>query len=144
MNFTNCITKSEIISLAYISPFPESELKDEIISTAITKYIIPAVTPEIYNQLTDSTENFRELVETYIKPCLAFYVKYLHLNQLVLESKSFIPFEFQDSKANLKDVAKEILAVAEQKKADLTQYVIQNYIIAPPSSKNKLISGFLI
>ncbi|MFZ4413494.1 MAG: hypothetical protein ACOYOV_10460 [Bacteroidales bacterium] len=137
------ISKSEIKQLAFISSFEETELKDEIISTAITKYIIPAVTPAVYNLLIEYPETYRELIETYIKPCLAFYVKYLHLNQLVLESTSYIPLEYQDSKAKLKEVATEILTIAEQKKNDLSEYIKANYIPIP-TSNNKLISGFLI
>ncbi len=138
--------KSELISLAYINRFDEAELKDEIIFTTISKYIIPVVTPAIYQQAVDDPRAHETLIEAYIKPCLAFYVKYLHLNQLILEGRSFLPSEYQNPKANIKDVAAEVLAIAEQKKLDLSKYIKANYLPdpAPLPTNNKLIGGFLL
>jgi hypothetical protein len=137
------ISKSEIISLAFISSFDENDIKDEIINTAISKYIIPAVTPAIFQQAVDNPEDYNILISNYINPCLAFYVKYLQLQQLFLESSRFITPEIATVKNNLKETVAEVLIIALQKKADLSQFVVQNYIFTPPSSK-KLINGFLI
>lgn len=139
-------SKSELISLAFITPFDENELKDEIIFTAISKYIIPVVTPSIYQQAVDDPHRFQELIEAYIKPCLAFYVKYLHLQQLFLESKYFIPPEISNVKNNVKAAVAEVLIIAEQKHLDLTKYVKANYLPEPTPlpTNSKLISGFLL
>ena len=136
------ISKSEIISLAYISSITEAELKDEIISTVISKYIVPIVPPDIYQQATEDPEAYAVLIETHIKPCIAFYVKYFHINQLLMESRSYLPSDNQITKTISKEFASEILIIAEQKSLDLAIYVKANY--NSPTSSKKLINGFLI
>ncbi|MFZ4413752.1 MAG: hypothetical protein ACOYLE_01600 [Bacteroidales bacterium] len=138
--------KAEIISIAYITHFDENDLKDEIIYSVITKYIIPIVTPNLYKQACNQPDNFQELIEGYIKPCIAFYVKYLHLNQLVLESRNFIPAEYRNPTASAKSAAAEVLIIAEQKKEDLIKFIKIAYLPSPaplPSNPN-FISGFLL
>ena len=139
-------SKSELISLAFITPFDENELKDEIMYSAISKYIIPVVTPSIYQQAVNDPHAYQELIEGYIKPCLAFYVKYLHLQQLFLESKFFIAPEISNVKNNVRDAVAEVLIIAEQKQLDLTKFVKANYFPEPTPlpTNSKLISGFLL
>ena len=138
--------KAEIISLAYITHFDENDLKDEIIYSVITKYIIPIVTPSLYKRACSNPDIYQELIEGYIKPCIAFYVKYLHLNQLVLESRNFIPVEYRNPTASPKSAAAEVLIIAEQKKEDLIKFIKIAYLPSPaplPSNPN-FISGFLL
>ena len=139
-------SKTELISLAFITAFDENEIKDEIIYTAISKYIIPVVTPALYQEAVNDPHRYEELIEGYIKPCLAFYVKYMHLQQLFLESKIFIAPEISNVKNNIKDTVAEVLLIAEQKLLDLTKFVKANYIPQPTPlpTNSKLISGFLL
>lgn len=139
-------SKKDIIAIAFINYIEEADLKNEIIVTAFNKYIVPVITPAITVQLIDYPDRFEELINSYIKPCLAFYVKYMHLNQLTIESRSFYTSEMKSSDINAKDLAAEVYAIAEQKKQDLVLYM--NDFLPNDASTNiknkKLINGFLI
>ncbi len=138
------ITKHEIISIAFLTELPEADLKDEIISSSINKYIIPIISISIYQQINANPENFTLLLEEHLKPCTAFYVKYAHINQLIQEGSSYVPPEYQISNINIKDLATEVLSVASQKAVDLIKYMNDNYFPIPIPTNKKLISGFLL
>ena len=133
------ITKSEIITLAYITPIDEADLKDEIIASAINKFIIPIITQTLYDKVIATPGNYTILIETYIKPCIAFYVKYLHIYQLSLDA-GITQVEF------LKNLTAEVLEVATDKYNLLNNYYIATYTTPPipPKTTKTLKHGFLL
>ncbi|MEI6696902.1 MAG: hypothetical protein WCO13_12645 [Bacteroidota bacterium] len=130
------ITKSEIISIAYITPIDEADLKDEIIATVINKFIVSVINQSFYDEIVLYPENYTTFIETYIKPCIAFYVKYFHIYQLSLDA-GIIQVEF------LKNLSDEVLEIATDKYNLLVNYYNLTYPPISFSSK-QLISGFLI
>ncbi|MFZ4059084.1 MAG: hypothetical protein ACOYKE_13155 [Ferruginibacter sp.] len=106
---------------------------------SINKYIIPIVTQSIYNKLIETPGDYTTLIETFIKPCIAFYVKYLHTYQLSLDA-GITQVEF------LKNLAAEVLAIAQDKEVLLLNYVTATYFppITPIPTTKTLKNGFLL
>ncbi|MFZ4741321.1 MAG: hypothetical protein ACOYLE_09195 [Bacteroidales bacterium] len=132
------ITKAEIITIAYISDIKEEDIKDEIVNTAIVLYILPVIGESIFLLMDLYPDDYRVLHEIYIKPCLAFYVKYLHLSQRFLENP--------DLQVESRQSFEDIFAIAEQKQSELDLYVKAYYSSAPltPKITKRLKAGFLI
>jgi len=152
------ITPAEVISLAYITELDPSMIKEEVIHTCELKYIRPILSIPLYEDILLNIPNYSFLIENYIQPCLAFYVKYSIMNQQLLETSQYT----QGSDPNLspvlvevstvvqlpaqhrRDALREILLIAKYKEALLYEYIIsQNYSLyeRPPA---RLVSGFRI
>ena len=85
------MTTLEIISLAYITELDPAMIKDSFILTAQVQYIKPALTAPLYDDvlLDPAGALYGTLVDDYIKPCLAYYVKGNMLNQQLLETSQY-------------------------------------------------------
>jgi hypothetical protein len=152
------ITPSEVVSIAYITEIDPSMVKLEIILAAETRFIKPVLTPPLYNDVINNIINYQLLIANYIKPCLAFYVKYTMMNQQLLETSQYTPgtdpslspvlVEITTAvllpKDHRRDAILEVLKIAQHKEALLYEFVItQNYsLYETPSSRR--ISGFRI
>ncbi|MFZ4400673.1 MAG: hypothetical protein ACOYO1_11605 [Bacteroidales bacterium] len=132
------ITKAEIITIAYISNIAEEDIKGEIVNSAIVLYILPVIGDSLFLLMDLYPDDYRVLHEIYIKPCLAFYVKYLHLSQRYLEDP--------DLQVESQRTFEDILTIAEQKQSELDFYVKAYYSSAPltPKITKRLKAGFLI
>ena len=152
------ITQSEVVTLAYITEIDPSMIKPEVITTAETKYIKPILTTPLYNDILSNIDHYALIINHYIKPCLAFYVKYTMMNQQLLETSQYTPganpglspvlVEISTavllSKDHRRDAIREVLQIAQHKQALLYEFIItQNYsLYETPSSRR--ISGFRI
>jgi hypothetical protein len=82
---TLLITAQEVIDLSFSerTNFKAAKIRDNIISAAQEEWIRPVLSDGFYYKLLATTgtldESHTELLENYVKPCLAFYVKYLAL-----------------------------------------------------------------
>ena len=85
------ISSTEVISLAYVTELDPSMIKAEVIQTAELKYVKPVLTAALYDDVVASPGNYTTLITSYIKPCLAFFVKYAMLNQQLLETAQYTP-----------------------------------------------------
>lgn len=95
------ITASEVVNLAFASNIDPLLIKSQNITHAEEKYIKSLLGPEFYNQVTANPGNYTTLISTYIKPCLAYFVKYVSFNQLLLETANFNNLRDLDTLAEL-------------------------------------------
>jgi hypothetical protein len=152
------ITSSEVVTLAYVTEIDPSMIKSEIIQTAELKYIKPVLTSALYDDVVATPGSYSTLINDYIKPCLAFFVKYAMLNQQLLETSQYTPgtdpslspvlVEISTAvllpRDHRRDTIREVLSIACSKQALLQEYVIsQSYpLYSAPASKR--VSGFRI
>ena len=83
------ITIQEVIEIAYITNIDEALIKEEIIDTAEKTFIMPVLTTNLYYDVVAHPLDYSALVGKFIKPCLAFYVKYLIYSQQLFETAEF-------------------------------------------------------
>ncbi len=135
------MTPLEIISIAYITELDPAMIKDSFILTAQVQYIKPALTAPLYDDvLLDPTGTlYGTLVEDFIKPCLAYYVKGNMLNQQLLETSQYttgsdpalaqslmdVSTAVMISPEHRRDIVKEVFAMAKYKLDLLIAYVIE-------------------
>ncbi|MEI8006034.1 MAG: hypothetical protein WCI48_07490 [Bacteroidota bacterium] len=152
------ITSSEVITLAYVTEIDPTMIKSEVIQTAELKYVKPILTAALYDDIVASLGDYTTLITSYIKPCLAFFVKYAMINQQLLETAQYTPgadpslspalVEISTAvllpRDHRRDTMQEVLSIACSKQALLQEYVIaQNYpLYSAPISKR--VSGFRI
>ena len=152
------ITSTEVIALAYVTELDPTMIKDEVIQTSELKYVKPVLTSALYDDVVANPDNYATLISSYIKPCLAFFVKYAMINQQLLETAQYTPgadpslspalVEISTAvllpRDHRRDTMQEVLSIAKSKQTLLQEYVIaQNYpLYTAPLSKR--ISGFRI
>lgn len=134
----NLITASEINTIAFVKTLDPALILPMFISSAETKYIIPLVTQSVYDLIKAAPENYTVLLDDFIKPYLAFCVKYMFYNQLLTETNTFPPDEQRS------DALQEVLNIMEVNRELLRIYFNANIQIQPETSSGKLISGFLV
>jgi hypothetical protein len=152
------ITPSEIISLAYITELDPGMIKEEVISTTEHKFIKPILSTPLYTDVQANPQRYHTLIEQYIKPCLAFYVKYSVMNQQLLETSQYTPgidpalspvlVEISTAvllpKEHRRDAIREVLILAKYKEALMYEYIItQNYTLYEKPTTRR-ISGFRV
>jgi len=133
------ITPTDVNLLAFITPINPVSILEEFIVTAESKYIVPAITQLVYDDLSVNPGIYTTLIEEYIKPYLAFCVKLLLYNQYLTETGTFsIPTQQRW------DVVQEIIVISKAKKNLLVNHLSpSNYPLYVAPSK-KRITGFLI
>jgi hypothetical protein len=135
----NLITPTEVNTLAFITPVDPVSILVEFIVTAEAKYIVPAITQPVYDDLSVNPELYTTLIDEYIKPYLAFCVKLLLYNQYLAETGTFsIPTQQRW------DVIQEITVIAKAKNNLLANHLSSSLypLYVAPSAKR--ITGFLI
>jgi len=152
------ISSTETIALAYVTELDPTMIKSEVIQTAELKYVKPVLTAALYDDVVANPDDYAILITSYIKPCLAFFVKYAMLNQQLLETAQYTPgadpslspalVEISTAvllpRDHRRDTMQEVLSIARSKQTLLQEYVIaQNYpLYSAPASKR--VSGFRI
>lgn len=80
------MTPAEVITAAFYRKVDAAQIKTTDVEIAEFQYIRPLLTENLYNLVVAApTTTYATLVTTYIKPCLAFYTKYLNWEDLHLE-----------------------------------------------------------
>jgi len=152
------ISSTEVISLAYVTELDPTMIKSEVIQTAELKYVKPVLTAALYEDVVTNPDQYTTLINFYIKPCLAFFVKYAMLNQQLLETAQYTPgadptlspalVEISTAvllpRDHRRDTMQEVLSIARSKQTLLQEFVIaRNYpLYSAPLSKR--VSGFRI
>jgi hypothetical protein len=133
------LTATEVNQIAFITPIDSALILDEIIQIAETKYIIPAITNPVYDDLSVHPGIYATLILDYIKPYLAYCVKYLLYSQYYSETLS--TSNFDKSREEIVNNTNVILqAKKELLKTHLTSGVYPLYNLPV----KKRISGFFI
>ncbi len=133
------VNATEVNQIAFITPIDSALILEQIIQVAETKYIIPAITKPIYDDLAVHPGIYTTLISEHIKPYLAYYVKYLLYTQYYSEILSTSNFE--KSREEIVNNTNVILqAKKELLKTHLTSGVYPLYNLPV----KKRISGFFI
>jgi len=132
------ITATEVSTIAFVKTLDPTLILPMFISSAESKYIVPIVTTDLITDIQANPGNYTTLVNDYIKPYLAFCVKYMFYNQLLTETDTFPP------DAQRSDALQEVLNLMEINRERLLAYLNENILTMPENSSRKLISGFRI
>ncbi len=155
------ITKAEIITLAYNRKIDENQIKDAVIDSAEFKYIRQILTENFYDYVVANTSTFTTLIDDYIKPCLAYFVKYLAFNDFFVEISDRGAFNLNADNANVisnatrTDTEAKILQVANIKAEKLTDYIKKqdlanntDYVLyndmTDVQTEDEIVAGFFI
>ena len=154
------MTPLEIITIAYITELDPAMIKDSFILNTQVQYIKPALTTPLYDDvLLDPTGSlYAPLVDDYIKPCLAYFVKATMLNQQLLETSQYtsgsdpalaqslmdVSTAVMISPEHRRDIVKEVLAMAKYKLSLLTAYIIEQEFPLYTIPTARRVSGFII
>ncbi len=150
------MTKAEIVARAFTRTVSESRIPDDILSACETKYIKPILGEDFYNAVVATPSSYATLL-TYIKPVLAWRVRYMILPELRTELS-----DLGVNTINIKEganVDNDLFAqirdntriVAEEKEKLLTDYLIDNsssyplyYPSEDPNSQVKISGGIIM
>ena len=80
------ITAEDVRTLSFYSYTDPNIYLDGLINEAETQYLVPVLGQSFYNLITANPNNYTELLEIYIKPCLSFYTKYYYYNSIFNEN----------------------------------------------------------
>jgi len=150
----------EIITIAYITELDPAMIKDSFILTAQIQYIKPVLTAPLYDNvlLDPAGDLYAVLVDDYIKPCLAYYVKGNMLNQQLLETSQYttgsdpalaqslmdVSTAVMISPEHRRDIVKEVFAMAKYKLDLLIDYLVAQEFPLYTLPTSRRISGFII
>jgi hypothetical protein len=133
------ITTQEINAIAFTEPIDLAFINDDIVYAAEGKFLISVITRPLFDDLSVHPDNYTTLIADYIKPYLAYCIKYIlysqYFNKMNLTSLSN---EQRDS------ILIETNVILEEKKRILINHLssgLYPLFIAP---SKKRISGFLI
>ena len=133
------LTATEVNQIAFITPIDSALILDEIIQIAETKYINPAFTKPIYDDLSVHHGIYATLISDYIKPYLAYCVKYLLYTQYYSEILSTSNFD-----KSRDDIVNETNVILQAKKDLLKTHLTSGIYPLYSFPVKKRISGFFI
>jgi hypothetical protein len=133
------ISAPEVNTLAFVNQLDPALILPQFIESAQTKYIVPVVTQDILDLIIATPGDYTTLVDDYVKPYLAFCVKYMFYNQLLTETQLF-----PTSDAQREDAIREIQEICSIRLGLLQAYLNENIFAAPAVTTVTRISGFNI
>jgi hypothetical protein len=132
------ITPAEVSSIAFVNALDPVLILPMFISSAETKYIVPLVTQVLITDIQANPGNYAILVNAFIKPYLAFCVKYMFYNQLLTETDTFPTSDAQRTSA-----LQEVIAIMEVSRGLLSEYLNASIFPTPVVKEKTLTAGFL-
>jgi len=133
------ITASEVNTLAFVNQLDPALILPHFIESAQTKYIVPVVTQDVMGLIEATPGDYTTLVEDFIKPYLAFSVKYMFYNQLLTETQLFAI-----SNEQREDAIREIQEICTIKLGLLQAYLNENIFETPVIPTTQSIAGIRI
>ena len=127
------ITTTEINALAFLAPLDVTYFKTNIMYSVQEKDLRAILGDVLLDSVIADPDIFPILIETYIKPYLAYQIKYFTLRLIASDLTINVTF------TNLTDAIAETNLIARQNKTLLQDYIYSTYGILPPS-----INGFTI
>jgi hypothetical protein len=151
------ISKADIIRLAYITNIDENLIKDDIIELVINSYLIPILGEPFYVEITTNSVPYASLIDKYIKPFLAHWVKYLLYNQQLFETAQYSTPDPSKSASLIdpsivasidpaihRSILKNIFYIARQKEQLLLNHLNNSHYELYIKPTSKRISGIII
>ena len=133
------ITANEVNRIAFITPIDSALIPEEIIQVAEIKFIIPAITKPVYDDLSVHPGIYATLISDYIKPYLAYCVKYLRYSQYYSEILSTASFD-----KSREEIVNETNLILQAKKDLLKTHLTNGIYPLYSLPVKKRISGFII
>lgn len=127
------MTITEVKSAAFTRTVDDIQFKDSDIEIAEFKYIRPVLTENLYNAVVADTSTYSTLITTYVKPCLAYYVKLITLEGFYTElsDRGINHLQGQNtqtvSSQARSDFKEEILLKARALEEKMLDYVNEQY-----------------
>lgn len=140
MSYTNLITSEEVVKLSFVEDknFLDTKIKATLIFAAQEDYIRPVLGESLYYELqrqvreSSLTTLMTLLLDEYVKPTLAYYVKYLALPSLSrpVRNTGIQQFTGQGHQASkyddIKSIQKVTLRIGNALAKSLTRYIEMN------------------
>lgn len=133
------ISATEVSSIAFVNALDPTLILPEFIASASTKFVVPVVTQSILDSIDAAPADYTVLVNDYIKPYLAFAVKYMFYNQLLTETQLFPTSDDQRLAA-----IQEILSILEIKRDLLKTYLNDNIFESPLTETKTSVAGIFL
>ena len=127
------ITAAEINTLAFLTPLDVSNFKADIIYSVQEQDLRVIMSDALLDPVLANTSAYPILIETYIKPFLAFKIKYFTLR--LLYSELIVDTSF----TNISTSIIQANVIANQCKQLLQSYIYSTYGVIPHS-----VNGFTI
>jgi len=93
------ISQTDLIAIAFNRGIDADRIMDSDINVAQWKYIRPALTDDLYTDLINNLSDYDGLME-YVKPALAYYVKFISFEELAFEFSNRGVFQLTSQDAN--------------------------------------------
>jgi len=108
---TRLIEPLTVIEIAYITEIDPYMIKDSFIRNAEIQYIKPALGTLLYEDIYLQFGNgkYTSLLNDYIKPCLAYFIKAAMLNQMLIETSQYTTGSDPTLAQSLVDVSTAVL-----------------------------------
>jgi len=133
------ISSSEVSSIAFVNSLDPALILPEFIASASTKFVVPLVSQSVLDSIDATPGDYTTLVDEYIKPYLAFAVKYMFYNQLLTETQQFPTSDEQRTAA-----IQEILTILEIKRDLLKTYLNDNIFETPLVETKPTVAGIFL
>ncbi|MBS4057364.1 MAG: hypothetical protein KGZ82_08615 [Bacteroidales bacterium] len=134
------ITPSEIISLAYSESIEEALFKEDLIIATQDRFIRPIVSSCLFDDLLQNPASYATLINNFIKPCLAFYVKLMIYNQQIAQNVNLSSLSI-----NLRnDILKDIYLIAKAREKSLRKHILNTGYVLYQTPTPRLINGLFI
>jgi uncharacterized membrane protein YidH (DUF202 family) len=146
------ITQEDVIDLAFNRDIEATRIKDADINVAEWKYIRPALTDSLYSNIINNVANYTTLL-AFVKPALAYYVKYVAFEELAFELSDRGIFQLTSQDANgVSDTQRaaykeSVLVKANELISVAINYIVENdlpYYDRENATHPRIIGGFLV
>ncbi len=128
------ITPDEINTIAYITPAPLADFKPSIIKTVEEVDLEIIIGKVLLATIQANPIGFPNLIESYVKPFMAYRIKYLTL-RLKISDQNLTP----DELASLLESMYQAELIAKANNSNLQSYVYNTYQITPT-----IVAGIII
>lgn len=146
---SNFITATEVITLSFNRIIENTKILDNDIASSEWRYIRPILTNNLFEDIKANPGNYTDLINDFIKPALAYYVKFHLLPELMFTLSDRGSFVQTAGDTNvMTDEQRRVYIDSVLEKANslavkLKDYIIENGLIryAPES---EILGGLLI
>jgi hypothetical protein len=149
------VTKEYIITEAFSRKISESRLQDSIVTACEIKYLKPILGVDFYNAVVLTPASYTALL-VYVKPMIAWYVKYMLLPELKTEISDLGVNRISVQSAQNADeesygqARAQALIVAEAHREQLIDHLNDNTSTYPlfysgntPDNKTEIVAGII-